>query len=34
MTELNTKFATLLKEGVTSKLDARSMELINNVLAP
>ena len=33
MTELGTKFATMQKAGVTSRLDARSMELINNVLA-
>ncbi len=33
MTELGTKFATIQKAGVTSRLDARSMEPINNVLA-
>ena len=33
MTELGTMFATMQKAGVTSRLDARSMELINNVLA-
>ena len=33
MTELGSKFATMQKAGVTSRLDARSMELINNVLA-
>lgn len=33
MAELCTKFATIQKAGVSSKLDARSMELINNVLA-
>ena len=33
MTALDTRFATMQKAGVTSKLDARSMELINNVLA-
>ena len=33
MTELGSKFAAMQKAGVTSRLDARSMELINNVLA-
>ena len=33
MAELGTKFATMQKAGVTSRLDARSMELINKFLA-
>ena len=33
MTELGTKFATMQKAGVTSRLDARSMELLSTVLA-
>ena len=33
MTELGTKFATMQKTGVTSRLDARSMELLSTVLA-
>ena len=33
MTALDTRFAAIQKEGVTSKLDARSMELFNTVLA-
>lgn len=33
MTELNTKFATMQKSGITTKLDAHSEELINNLLA-
>ena len=33
MTELGTKFATMQKAGVTSRLDARSVELFNTVLA-
>lgn len=32
MTELDTRFATMQKAGVTSRLDARSIELLNNVL--
>lgn len=33
MTELASRFATIQKEGVTSRLDARSIELLNHVLA-
>ena len=33
MAELGTKFATMQKAGVTSRLDARSVELFNTVLA-
>ncbi len=33
MTELNTKFATMQESGVTTRLDAHSVELINIVLA-
>ncbi|MBO4822060.1 MAG: hypothetical protein J5548_11445 [Prevotella sp.] len=33
MTELNTKFATIQESGVTTRLDARSVELINTALA-
>lgn len=33
MTELGTRFATMQKAGVTSRLDARAVELFNNVLA-
>ena len=33
MTELGTKFATMQKAGVTSRLDAHAVELFNNVLA-
>lgn len=32
MTELGTRFAAMQNGGVTSRLDTRSMELINNVL--
>ena len=32
-TELGTKFATMQKAGVTSRLDAHAVELFNNVLA-
>lgn len=33
MTELATRFATMQKSGVTTRLDARSVELINTALA-
>ena len=33
MTELASRFATMQKAGVTSRLDARSVELFNTVLA-
>lgn len=33
MTELNTKFATMQESGVTTRLDAHSEKLINNLLA-
>ena len=33
MTALDTRFAAIQKEGVTSRLDARSVELFNTVLA-
>ena len=33
MAELNSKFATMQKSGVTTRLDAHSVELINTVLA-
>ena len=33
MTELGTRFAALQNGGVTSRLDARAVELFNNVLA-
>ena len=33
MTELNTKFASMQESGVTTRLDAHSEKLINNLLA-
>ena len=33
MTALDTRFAAIQKEGVTSRLDARSVKLFNTVLA-
>ena len=33
MTELDTKFATMQESGVTTRLDAHSLKLINNLLA-
>ena len=33
MSELNTKFATMQESGVTTRLDAHSEKLINNLLA-
>ena len=33
MTELNTNFSTMQESGITTKLDAHSEKLINNLLA-